>query len=187
MVRQSKPSFWTTLPAFLTGTAALVTAMTGLLIGLHLHWLTGTKEYSATANGSPVAVPIKSTTCRTNGNNDNVPCQLLDVVWVPKSPDSEIQVVAKLTGVDLAIEGCSHPHRRAIVIVGCGNLTADSGDLGHNDKNDWQQDYSVPAYCKPTAGRPLHVTVTAIPRGCTRMTTMGGSDSVSITEVPATH
>jgi hypothetical protein len=45
-----RQSFWTTLPGFLTGIAALLTAVTGLLVVMYPHGLAGSKD------GRPVAV-----------------------------------------------------------------------------------------------------------------------------------
>ena len=47
-----KQSFWTTLPGVLTGVAALLTAVTGLLVIAYPHGFTGGKENPGTSVGS---------------------------------------------------------------------------------------------------------------------------------------
>jgi hypothetical protein len=47
-----KQSFWTTLPGFLTGIAALLTAVTGLLVTTYPHGFAGGKESPTAAMGS---------------------------------------------------------------------------------------------------------------------------------------
>ena len=44
-----KQNFWTTLPGFLTGIAAVLTAVTGLLVVLYPHGFSGSKEGHPTA------------------------------------------------------------------------------------------------------------------------------------------
>jgi hypothetical protein len=48
---EKKQSFWTTLPGFLTGVAALLTAVTGLLVAVFPHALSGSKEGAVAAVG----------------------------------------------------------------------------------------------------------------------------------------
>jgi hypothetical protein len=44
---EKKQSFWTTLPGFLTGIAAVLTAVTGLLVVMYPHGFAGSKETQA--------------------------------------------------------------------------------------------------------------------------------------------
>lgn len=50
---ENKPNFWTTMPGFLTGLAAVLTAVTGLLVVMHPHGASGSKETPAVGTVSP--------------------------------------------------------------------------------------------------------------------------------------
>jgi hypothetical protein len=50
---ENKPNFWTTMPGFLTGLAAVLTAVTGLLVVMHPHGPSGSKETPAVGTVSP--------------------------------------------------------------------------------------------------------------------------------------
>ena len=56
--RGKKPGFWTTLPGILTGVAALLTAITGLILGLYQYGALGSKAGSA---GRPAAADPPTT------------------------------------------------------------------------------------------------------------------------------
>lgn len=55
---EKKQSFWTTLPGMLTGIAALLTAVTGLLVVMHPHGPAGGKESPAAGVSSGVQTPL---------------------------------------------------------------------------------------------------------------------------------
>ncbi len=64
--KSTKPSFWTTLPGILTGLAALITAMTGLLIGLHQNNPAGKNDASSKAADSrPAQGPSNANSAST--------------------------------------------------------------------------------------------------------------------------
>jgi hypothetical protein len=54
---EKKQSFWTTLPGMMTGIAALLTAVTGLLVVMHPHGPAGGKESPGAGISSGVATP----------------------------------------------------------------------------------------------------------------------------------
>jgi hypothetical protein len=63
-----KQSFWTTLPGLLTGIAALLTAMTGLLVVVHPHGASGPKD-GAPAVGSASVEPARTAPVPTGGDS----------------------------------------------------------------------------------------------------------------------
>jgi hypothetical protein len=53
---ENKPNFWTTMPGFLTGLAAVLTAVTGLLVVMHPHGSSESKDKPA-VTASPSDAP----------------------------------------------------------------------------------------------------------------------------------
>jgi hypothetical protein len=58
---EKKQSFWTTLPGFLTGIAAVLTAVTGLLVVMYPHGFAGSPD------GRPAAVSPQDATAAAKG------------------------------------------------------------------------------------------------------------------------
>jgi hypothetical protein len=54
---QNKPSFWATLPGILTGVAALITAVGGLLVAVHYHGLNAKPQDDPTVVDQPKTAP----------------------------------------------------------------------------------------------------------------------------------
>jgi hypothetical protein len=52
---EKKQSFWTTLPGFLTGIAAVLTAVTGLLVVMYPHGFAGPKDTPAVGSATEAA------------------------------------------------------------------------------------------------------------------------------------
>jgi hypothetical protein len=104
-----------------------------------------------------------------------VSCPWWDFYFVPKLAKSEIEVSITLT-VDITAD-CPDPHRRGNIILSCGEQSADSGALGQNNTEYTKQVYYVKTYCK-TSMQPVHIIVTARPRGCSKMTSTGADGDV---------
>ena len=71
--QEQKSSFWTTLPGILTGTAALITAITGLTLGLFQQGFFGSKHEETKPQSAPSTLPLvsemKSTANPEQANN----------------------------------------------------------------------------------------------------------------------
>jgi hypothetical protein len=63
---EKKKGFWTTLPGILTGVAALLTALTGLLVVMYPHGVGESKESPGTAVGAGVESPKPATEGRSS-------------------------------------------------------------------------------------------------------------------------
>jgi hypothetical protein len=77
---QNKPSFWTTLPGILTGVAALITAVGGLLVAVHY----GVKSEST--DGTPQHNVIPGTNSAREGSKANQPGEARDGLRSPPPP-----------------------------------------------------------------------------------------------------
>ncbi len=85
-----KQSFWTTLPGILTGIAALLTALTGLLVIAYPHGFTGAKENPATVVGSS-AGDVGAAPAAGTGSSPTLP---------PASPAQKKQATVLVTAKD---------------------------------------------------------------------------------------
>jgi hypothetical protein len=82
---QAKPNFWTTLPGILTGIAALVTAVGGIILGLHQMSAPSAGQghadnpVSQSAAASPGASPVSTTVPQVPPAGDDIPAKAVRI------------------------------------------------------------------------------------------------------------
>ena len=69
---EKRASFWTTLPGFLTGIAALLTAVTGLLVVMYPHGFSGSKDGAAAVSSKEPAGAAQSASPAAQGASSAV-------------------------------------------------------------------------------------------------------------------
>lgn len=84
-----KQSFWMTLPGFLTGMAALLTAVTGLLVVFYPHGSAGGKENPAAVVGSPAQVASTAPSAGGDSSTTSTPSTM------PQQQKATVLITAK--------------------------------------------------------------------------------------------
>jgi hypothetical protein len=89
---EKKQSFWTTLPGFLTGIAAVLTAVTGLLVVMYPHGFAGSKETPAAGSAMETARAAPSAAGGSGGSSAQAAHQRPTVLVTAKD-GTEIRVL----------------------------------------------------------------------------------------------
>jgi hypothetical protein len=92
---QNKPSFWTTLPGILTGVAALITAVGGLLVAVHYHGPNAKPQDDPTVVGQPKTTPEQPRTVVDQPKT------------APEQPHKAIVTLTETDGTTLTVDASS--------------------------------------------------------------------------------
>jgi hypothetical protein len=148
--RADKPgSWWLTLPGLLTGAAAVVTAVTGLLLGLHQVGWIGGNDLSPSKQSSAVTTPqATSSPTRTATQNAGVDAPAGDQVTV----DIPLNQTYKSGTVAYSVTAATaEPDVDGFVRL---SFTIHAVNSGRYDMNFWDQSFRVVAGAESYAPTP---------------------------------
>jgi len=111
--------------------------------------------------------------CNSGGNFDDHRCTLLDQTIIPDR-SGEVVVSAKLK-LDISDIGIHDPHREAYIDIVCANNKL-SEYPGKKNVDHAVVDYDRTARCEGRAGQPMHIALTATPRGGSSVIVTGKVD-----------
>jgi hypothetical protein len=143
-------SWWLTLPGLLTGAAAVVTALTGLLLGLHqVGWIGGADDPSTSSQTTAVATPrATSTATQTANQNAGVDAPAGDQVTV----DVPLNQTYKSGTVAYSVTAATaEPDVDGFVRL---SFTIHAVNSGRYDMNFWDRSFRVVAGAESYAPTP---------------------------------